>query len=202
MCNAIRIDIDMNTSEYLTELKKLLTNDIRTTIKSGATVDEKHFLEKASGYLRKMYRHGPGIGNLPMHLLACGLNRRESEFVNKVWDEIRSEIEKHIEETVKQCSSKKMVTEIRQLAARAIIEEGMNNAGMKCLIIPQTYRAKVAVRVSPKNKAVFYISYKKTAEDLERCIAGAKALTELLESFGTGASIEKMMPYENWFYED
>jgi hypothetical protein len=91
-----------------------------------------------------------------------------------------------------------MVTEIRQLTAQAQINEAMNEAGLKCLIIPQTYRAKVAVKLGSKNKVVFYISYKNTQEDLDRCINSAKQLVALMDSLGKGASIQKMMPYENW----
>jgi hypothetical protein len=47
-------------------------------------------------------------------------------------------------------------------------------------------------------KVVFYISYKNTQEDLDRCINSAKQLVALMDSLGKGASIQKMMPYENW----
>jgi tRNA U34 5-methylaminomethyl-2-thiouridine-forming methyltransferase MnmC len=122
----------------------------------------------------------------------------QTEFVPKVWKEIGTEVEKHIADTLKQYRSKKMVTEIRQLAAKAQIEEAMNGTGLTYLILPQTYRAKVAVKLGQKNKVVFYVSYKRTAEDLERCIGSAKALVELIDSLGTGSSIQKLMPYENW----
>ena len=188
----------MNTSEYLVELKKLLTYDIKEMTKSGANVSESYFVEKAIDYLEKMHLHSPGIGSTSIRDLLCGRTMKQSEFVPKVWKEIGTEVEKHIADTLKQYRSKKMVTEIRQLAAKAQIEEAMNGTGLTYLILPQTYRAKVAVKLGQKNKVVFYVSYKRTAEDLERCIGSAKALVELIDSLGKGAPIQKLMPYENW----
>lgn len=188
----------MNTSEYLVELKKLLTYDIKEMTKSGANVSESYFVDKALGYLEKMHSPLRRAGSTTIMDFLLGSNETQSLCVPKVWKEIGPEIEKHIADTLKQYRSKKMVTEIRQLAAKAQIEEAMNGTGLTYLILPQTYRAKVAVKLGKKNKVVFYVSYKRTAEDLERCIGSAKALVELIDSLGTGASIQKLMPYENW----
>ena len=188
----------MNTSEYLVELKKLLTYDIKEMTKSGANVSESYFVDKALDYLEKMHSPLRRAGSTTIMDFLFGSNETQSLCVPKVWKEIGPEIEKHIADTLKQYRSKKMVTEIRQLAAKAQIEEAMNGTGLTYLILPQTYRAKVAVKLGQKNKVVFYVSYKRTAEDLERCIGSAKALVELVDSLGTGASIQKLMPYENW----
>ena len=188
----------MNTSEYLVELKKLLTYDIKEMTKSGANVSESYFVEKAIDYLEKMHSPLRRAGSTTIMDFLFGSNETQSLCVPKVWKEIGTEVEKHIADTLKQYRSKKMVTEIRQLAAKAQIEEAMNSTGLTYLILPQTYRAKVAVKLGKKNKVIFYVSYKRTAEDLERCIGSAKALVELVDSLGTGASIQKLMPYENW----
>ena len=188
----------MQTSEYLVELKKLLTYDIKEMTKSGANVSESYFVDKALDYLEKMHSPLRRAGSTTIMDFLFGSNETQSLCVPKVWKEIGPEIEKHIADTLKQYRSKKMVTEIRQLAAKAQIEEAMNGTGLTYLILPQTYRAKVAVKLGQKNKVVFYVSYKRTAEDLERCIGSAKALVELIDSLGTGASIQKLMPYENW----
>jgi tRNA U34 5-methylaminomethyl-2-thiouridine-forming methyltransferase MnmC len=188
----------MNPSEYLVELKKLLTYDIKEMTKSGANVSESYFVDKALDYLEKMHSPLRRAGSTTIMDFLFGSNETQSLCVPKVWKEIGTEVEKHIADTLKQYRSKKMVTEIRQLAAKAQIEEAMNGTGLTYLILPQTYRAKVAVKLGQKNKVVFYVSYKRTAEDLERCIGSAKALVELIDSLGTGASIQKLMPYENW----
>ena len=188
----------MNTSEYLVELKKLLTYEIKEMTKSGANVSESYFVDKALDYLEKMHSPLRRAGSTTIMDFLFGSNETQSLCVPKVWKEIGPEIEKHIADTLKQYRSKKMVTEIRQLAAKAQIEEAMNGTGLTYLILPQTYRAKVAVKLGQKNKVIFYVSYKRTAEDLERCVGSAKALVELVDSLGTGASIQKLMPYENW----
>lgn len=180
----------MNTSECLVELKKLLTRDIKEMMKSGADVSESYFVKKARRYLEKMH--------LPVRVAGMTTIMTRSSCAPIVWEKIGPEIEKHISDTLKQYRSKKMVTEIRQLAAKAQIEEVMKGTGLTYLIFPQTYRAKVAVRLGRNNKVIFYVSYKRTAEDLDRGVKSAKALVELVESLGTGVSIQKLMPYENW----
>lgn len=183
----------MNTAEYLTELKKLLNDVIKESVRSGADGSECDFVDRGKFYLERLMLGGYiGQGRY--------FNRRTKDqaILEKTWDEIRPEIEQHIAETLKKCRSRKMVTEIRQLTAQTLIKEAMNKAELKCLIVPQTYRAKVAVRLGRNNKFVFYISYKRTAEDLERCIPAVKTMIEMMENLGSMASIQKMQPYENW----
>ena len=74
----------MNTSEYLVELKKLLTYDIKEMTKSGANVSESYFVEKAIDYLEKMHLHSPGIGSRSIRDLLFGRTMGQSEFVPKV----------------------------------------------------------------------------------------------------------------------
>ena len=74
----------MNTSEYLVELKKLLTYDIKEMTKSGANVSESYFVEKAIDYLEKMHLHSPRIGSTSIRDLLFGRTMGQSEFVPKV----------------------------------------------------------------------------------------------------------------------
>ena len=183
----------MQTSEYLVELKKLLTYDIRERVKSGSDLSEGHFVEKANHYLERLVL-GEHIGRVRL------FNRRTKDQTDleETWNMIKEDVQKHVADTIRNCRSKKVVTEIRQITAQTQITEAMNATGLKYQILLQTYRAKVAVKLGEKNKAIFYISYKRTAEDLDRCIPAARSLIELVERLGKGASIQKMMPYENW----
>jgi hypothetical protein len=183
----------MDTAGYLTELKKLLNDVIKESVKSGSDGSESDFVDRGKFYLERLML-GEYIGQ------GRFFNRRSKDQANleKTWEEIRPEIEQHIAEMLKKCRSRKMVTEIRQLTAQTLIKEAINKAELKCLIVPQTYRAKVAVRLGRNNKFVFYISYKRTAEDLERCIPAVKTMIEMMENLGSLASIQKMQPYENW----
>ena len=183
----------MDTAEYLIELKKLMNDVIRESVKSGCDNSEADFVDRGRYYLERLIL-GEYIGRGKF------FNRRSKDQANleSTWNEIRPEVEKHVAEVLKKCRSKKMVTEIRQLTAQTQIKEAMTQAGLKYLIIPQTYRAKIAVRLGKNNKFVFYISYKRTAEDLERCIPAVKTMIETMNDLGSLASIQKMQPYENW----
>lgn len=183
----------MDTAGYLTELKKLLNDVIKESVRSGTDGSESDFVDRGRFYLERLML-GEYIGR------GRFFNRRSKDQANleSTWEEIRPEIEQHIAETLKRCRSRKMVTEIRQLTAQTLIKEAMDKAELKCLIVPQTYRAKVAVRLGRNSKFVFYISYKRTAEDLERCIPAVKTMIEMMDSLGSLASIQRMHPYENW----
>lgn len=183
----------MQTSEYVVELNKLLTFDIREMVKSGTDVSEGHFIVKAKEYLERLI-----IGGHIGHGIFFKRRSKEKADLEETWNLIKEDVQKHIEDTLKMCRSKRMITEIRQITAQTQITKAMDTTGLKYKIFLQTYRAKVAVKISETNKAIFYISYKRTAEDLDRCIPAAKSLIELVERLGNGASIQKMMPYENW----
>ena len=183
----------MDTAGYLTELKKLLNDVIKESVKSGSDGSESYFVDRGKFYLeRLMLGEYMGQGRF--------FNRHSKDQANleKIWNEIRPDIEQNVADTLKKCRSKKMITEIRQLTAKSVIKEAMDEAGMECLIILQTYRAKVAVKLGKSNKLVFYISYKRTKEDLDKCIPAAKTLIEVMNNLGGLASIQKLMPYENW----
>jgi hypothetical protein len=183
----------MDTAGYLTELKKLLNDVIKESVKSGSDGSESDFVDRGRLYLERLML-GEYIGQ------GRFFNRRSKDQSNleKTWNEIRPDIEQNVADTLKKCRSKKMITEIRQLTAKSVIKEAMDTAGMECLIILQTYRAKVAVKLGKSNKFVFYISYKRTKEDLDKCIPAAKTLIEVMNNLGGLASIQKLMPYENW----
>ena len=42
------------------------------------------------------------------------------------------------------------------------------------------------------------LNYKKMNEELPRVVEAAKSMIILMESLGSSASVQKMMPYENW----
>jgi hypothetical protein len=186
----------MKTQKYLLEIEKKLSRTIREQIKSGASVSEQKLLSMSLDHLKRLYTEVPDNTDIPKKLFCWRSSDLDS--VIKMWNDIKPDIEKHISETIKACRSMKMVTEIRQFTAQSLIKEAMDEAGLKCLIVPQTYRAKVAVRLGRNNKFVFYISYKRTAEDLERCIPAVKTMIETMDSLGSLASIQKMQAYENW----
>ena len=91
-----------------------------------------------------------------------------------------------------------MVTEIKQLSAQAKIKEAREGTGLKYIVIPQTYRAKVAVKIGDRNKVIFYVTYKNMDEDIQRNISATQSLISLLTTMGKGVSIQKLMPYDNW----
>ena len=93
----------MDTAGYLTELKKLLNDVIRESVKSGSDGSESDFVDRGKFYLERLML-GEYIGQ------GRFFNRRSKDQANleKTWEEIRPEIEQHIAEILKKCRSRKI----------------------------------------------------------------------------------------------
>jgi len=188
----------MDKSLYLTTIKKRLTEEIREHIKSGASLSELNYINKALNDLKSIYKGDMVLdGGLALARFFAWKSD-DIAGVSKIWDEIHPELEKHIADTIKLYKSRRMVTEIKQLSAQAKIKEAMEGTGLKYIVIPQTYRAKVAVKIGDRNKVIFYVTYKNMDEDIQRNISATQSLITLLTTMGKGVSIQKLMPYENW----
>ena len=188
----------MDTKVYLQELKKKLSDDIRKHVNSGMNVPEENYMTNALQDLKRNYKGGRLLEDGTFLQRFTSWKSDDQESVTKIWNEISPEVAKHISERIKFYRSRRMVIEINQLSAKARISELMDEAGLKYLIIPQTHRAKVAVKISSNNKLIFYLNYKKMNKELPRVVEAAKSMIILMESLGSNASVQKMMPYENW----
>ena len=188
----------MNKSLYLTTIKKKLTEQIREHIKSGTSLSEFDYINQALKNLKSIYKGDMDLEGSLTSARVFVWKVGDITSVSKIWDEIHSEVEKHVADTIKLYKSRKMVTEIKQLSARAKIKEAMEGTGLKYIVIPQTYRAKVAVKIGDRNKVIFYVTYKNMDEDIQRNISATQSLNTLLTTMGKGVSIQKLMPYENW----
>lgn len=195
MCNADSIEMD--TTVYLQALKKKLSDEIRKNVNSGRNIPENHYMNYALMELKVLYKSRlQRDGALLEKLIPW--KSEDLDKITKIWNDISPEVQKHISERIKHYRSHRIAVEINQLTAKVRISESMDEAGLKYIIIPQTHRAKVAVKISSNNKLIFYLNYKKMNEELPRVVEAAKSMIILMESFGSSASVQKMMPYENW----
>lgn len=195
MCNADSIEMD--TTVYLQALKKKLSDEIRKNVNSGRNIPEHHYMDHALMELKGLYKSRlQRDGALLERLIPW--KSEDLDKITKLWNDISPEVQKHISERIKHYRSRRIAVEINQLTAKVRISESMDEAGLKYIIIPQTHRAKVAVKISSNNKLIFYLNYKKMNEELHRVVEAAKSMISLMESLGSSASVQKMMPYENW----
>ena len=74
----------------------------------------------------------------------------------------------------------------------------MKEAGLKYVFYPQTYRAKVFVKINDKHKVVIYLNYKKIGNELPKAMEGIKELIAALEKLGPNAGIQKTMWFDNF----
>ena len=74
----------------------------------------------------------------------------------------------------------------------------MKAAGLEFIFTAQQFRAKVEVKISPKSKLTFFVSYKKLQEELSSLIESAKSIKENMEKLGGNATIKKIFSTDNF----
>ena len=185
----------MEKAEYLKLVKKHLDERIRENVKSGTEVSERKYLDNALAYTKMLYKDDPDRRTSKQrHFWSSG----ELHGITQMWESMRPELEKHIQEALMKYRSRRMVAEINALSAEALIDAAMKEAGLKHLFEAQTYRAKVRVKITDKNKIIIYLNYKKIHEQLPKAIESLKVLVSTLESMNYGTTIQKIMWYENF----
>lgn len=185
----------MDTAEYLKKVKKHIDEVIREKIKSGIDVPESKYLEIALQHTKSLYRiETDKSGSHRKYFWS----REDLSGIMKLWESMRPELEKHIPASIMKYRSRKMVTEINAVSAEAQVSAAMKEAGLKHVFYPQTYRAKVFVKINDKHKLVVYLNYKKIGAELPKAIEGIKDLISALEKLGPSAGIQKTMWFDNF----
>lgn len=179
------------TNNYQEQVYKLLRKDINDDIKNGRKKSNKDYLNKCETYLND---------------LCCGwkpasfsyIKRRRNEKAALMWLEMKGYFEGIIDVLVQDSKAKNMIRHINTISTEALISNAMKEAGLEFLYEGQQYRAKVSVKLTPTNKLVFYLSYKKAAELLPGAIESAIQARALLSKLGNSASIKKCCSWEQW----
>lgn len=185
----------METAEYLTKVKKHIDEVIRENIKTGTDVSESRYIDIALQYTKALYANETERnGTRKKHFWS----KKDLSEILALWEGIRPELQKHIPESIMKYRSRKMVSEINAASAEALISAAMKEAGLKYAFFPQTYRAKVHVKLSQKNKVVLYLNYKKIRDELPKAIEALKVIIEAMENLGSGSSIQKNTWYDNF----
>jgi hypothetical protein len=99
---------------------------------------------------------------------------------------------------IQNAKARQMIRQINTVSAQSLISNAMKEAGLEFQYEAQQYRAKISVKLTPNNKLVFYINYKKAAELLPGAIESARQAKELLAKLGNNASFKKCNGWEQW----
>ena len=74
----------------------------------------------------------------------------------------------------------------------------MKNTELEFIFMAQKFRAKVEVKISPKSKVTFFVSYKKVFDELDNLIESAKSIKENMEKLGSTATIKRIFSTDNF----
>ena len=189
------ISIDMETAEYLKNVRKHIEERIRENVKQGIEVSESDYLDQALSYTKTLYK---SVTEKRTSKMMYFWRSSDLEDVMAIWNSIRPELEKCIPKAIMNYRSRRMVSEINAVSAEAMVSAAMKEAGLKHLFEAQLYRAKVRVQITEKSKIVIYLNYKKINDELPKAIESLKRLVAILDEMGAGTSIQKIMWYENF----
>ena len=185
----------METADYLTKVKRHVDDAIRENTKAGVEVPEHKYLDIALQHTKTLYANEANqSGSRRKHFWS----RDDLSGIMTIWQGLRPELQKHIPESIMKYKSRRMVTEINAVSAEALISAAMKEAGLKYEFFPQTYRAKVHVKISERNKVVIYLNYKKIGELLPKTMEALKAIESAMEQLGTSSSIQRTAWYDNF----
>ena len=179
------------TDNYQEQVYKLIRKDINDDVKNGRKKSDIDYLNRCGTYLND---------------LCCGwkpnsyryFKRQRSDKAATMWLEMKGYFEGVIGVLIKDAMARHMIRQINTISAESLITSAMKEAGLEFLYEGQQYRAKVSVRLTPNNKLVFYLNYKKAAGLLPGAIESARQAKELLSRLGNSASIKKCCGWEQW----
>lgn len=173
------------------EIYKLIRKDINDDVKNGRKRSHNDYMSKCEAYLNDLCcGRKPGLRRLG--------NWRRRDEAKQQWTEIKSYFEGVIDVLIQNAKARQMIRQINTVSAQSLISNAMKEAGLEFQYEAQQYRAKISVKLTPNNKLVFYINYKKAAEQLPGAIESARQAKELLAKLGNNASFKKCNGWEQW----
>ena len=177
---------------FIKEIHRLIREEIRDNVKYGIEKPESRYLAVCQEFVCATSRGWkPKFGRL------IGKNKEEND-VNALWREIKQEVAAMISEEIRLAKAHQMKVEINAVTSKALISRSLKEANLEFQFTPQQYRAKVAIKIAPKGKLVFYISYKRTQELLPTIIESALEVKKDFEKISKIATIQKASVTECW----
>lgn len=186
----------MTNQEYLEKIREQISKEIIRDSRFGSAENEAIYLDRSMIYLKRLYS-GFTLSEVPAKFY-FPWHRKDLAAINVIWENIKPQLEKFVSAKLKKMKSAIMIQEINELSTSAKISEVMKQNGFQYYIQAQVHRIRMTVKVGPKNKATFYIRYKKTDEDLGTALTGIRALISLIGSLDTKSSIENIKGWERW----
>lgn len=105
-------------------------------------------------------------------------------------EEHEEELQQYIEDYILSYRKRMMTQEINATTAGFIISDCLAPENISYFVEMQAYRVKLSILLTDKNKAVFYISYKKLAKDIDKVIPAVRQMQEILKTFGKNTFLD------------
>ena len=182
----------MKMTTYSSTLIENLKVFIKYDIEAGIDRPIKEYLDRALISLKKHYQIVNKRGD---YQTWCQENLNE---VIGMWMKMQPEVLAAIDKYLKEFKLKKLTKEINATSAKIVIQEAMEEAGLKHQFTAQMHRAKVSVLLTRNKALTIYISYKKLHKDLPRIMESLKLIRKELETFGNNISINKVYDSDSY----
>lgn len=182
----------MKMTTYSSTLIENLKVFIKYDIEAGIDRPIKEYLDRALISLKKHYQIVNKRGDYQTW---------SQESLNEVigmWMKMQPEVLAAIDKYLKEFKLKKLTKEINATSAKIVIQEAMEEAGLKHQFTAQMHRAKVSVLLTRNKALTIYISYKKLHQDLPRIMESLKLIRKELETLGGNISIHKVYDSDSY----
>ncbi len=177
---------------YIETVNKLIRNDIKTDMKNNINKTERHYLSECLEYLNRLHN-----GWDPSSRWFYG-GRGKNDDAYALWVDAKQELSDMIVSTIKENKAKEMQMNINAVTAKALISIEMKKAGLEYIFTAQQFRAKLEVKISPKSKLTFFVSYKKLQDELSSLVESARIIKENMTKLGGNATIKKIFSTDSF----
>ena len=103
-------------------------------------------------------------------------------------------------ECIRDYRKKQKVLEIKQTAVKSFATQKLNVCGIPYRLEQGKLRDKVYFKISPKDMAMFYLSHKNFDTAIDKIIAAAKQIKELMEEIGLQLQVKKIT--DNMYFQN
>ena len=182
----------MEMTTYSSTLIENLKVFIKYDVEAGIDRSIQEYLDRSLAKLKRHYQ----IVNKKGEYQAW-----TQESLNEVigmWMEMQPEVIATIDKYLKEFKLKKLTKEINATSAKIVIQEAMEEAGLKHQFTAQMHRAKVSVLLTRNKALTIYISYKKLHQDLPRIMESLKLIRKEFETLGANISINKVYDSDSY----
>ena len=175
--------------EYIIiETKKFIREIVNRYMKAYKQADKQDFYKRGLEEMERLIQRKYNFQ---------GAKKRDMIYYEML-EESGAELRAYVDECYLDSRKRLLQQEVNSATAGFIIKEYLAPEGIPYFVEMQTYRAKISIMLSDKNKAVFYITYKKLQKDIEKVVPAVRQMQQIVKTFGRNTFLDIIRSGDSW----